>query len=635
MARRPAVVLLFLVSAFAWPRNSIAQTARVTFTNDIAPIVFAHCASCHRPGGSASFSLLAYEDVRSRAQAIAAATRSRIMPPWKPESGYGEFVGVRRLTDRQVTSFQEWLEQGAAEGDPAALPPPPRWSSEWRLGQPDLVLTMDRPYTLRAGGDDVYRHFVIPIPIAVTRYVKAWEFRPGNSRIVHHATMEIDRTGNSRHLDHQDAESGYEGLIAHSAMAPDGYFLDWAPGHTPYTAPPGMAIPLEPGSDLVLMLHLRPDGRPETVQGSIGLYFAETPPTRVPALLRLTRQDIEIPAGEKAFVATSSFTLPVPVDVFTVQPHAHYLARQIEGFATLPDGRTTWLILIKNWDFAWQDVYRYATPVSLPAGATVTMRWTYDNTADNPLNPNRPPKRVTYGQRTSDEMSELWFQVLPRNRAERDVFTGGLRTTLVLEEIKGYETMVRADPANVALHDDVALLYVATGSRERAAAHFGESARLRPDSAAAQYNLATALFALGRRDEAHRGFERALAIDPGYANPHRGLAILLQAEGKLDEAERSYRRAILLAPDEATAHHNLGVLLHSKGQLADAMSEYREALRIDPFYADAHYGMALTLTALGRTPDAITEYREALRSRPNWPAVQRELETALASAGQR
>jgi tetratricopeptide (TPR) repeat protein len=396
-----------------------------------------------------------------------------------------------------------------------------------------------------------------------------------------------------------------------------------------------MAIPLEPGSDLVLMLHLRPNGKPEAVQGSIGLYFADTPPTRVPALLRLTRQDIEIPAGEKTFVATSSFTLPVPVDVFTVQPHAHYLARQIEGFATLPDGRTTWLILIKNWDFAWQDVYRYASPVSLPAGATVTMRWTYDNTSDNPLNPSRPPKRVTYGQRTSDEMSELWFQVLPRNRTERDVFTRQLRSTLVLEEIKGYEMMLRADAANVALHDDVALLYAATGNREQTAAHFAESARLRPDSAAAHYNLATALFALGRRDEARRAFERALTLDPGYANAHRGIAILLQAQGRLDEAEASYRRAIQLAPDEPIAHHNLGVLLHSKGRLADAMSEYREALRIDRDYADAHYGMALTLTALGRTSDGIAEYREALRSRPNWPAVQRELEAALASAGRR
>jgi Tfp pilus assembly protein PilF len=504
------------------------------------------------------------------------------------------------------------------------------WSSEWSLGTPDLVLTMDRPYTLRAGGDDMYRHFVIPIAIPADRYVKAWEFRPGNPRVVHHATMEIDRTGASRRLDEQDPEPGYEGLIAHSASAPDGYFLDWAPGHTPYTAPAGMAIPLRPGSDLVLMLHLRPSGKPEPVQASIALYFADAPPTRVPALLRLTRQDLDIPPGEKSFVVTSSHVLPVALDLITVQPHAHYLARQVESTATLPDGTTKRLLSITNWDFNWQGVYRYVAPVPLPAGTRVTMRWTYDNSADNPFIPNLPPRRVKYGQRTSDEMSELWFQVVPRSQQDRDVFTRDLRTRLILEEIKGYETMLRDDAGNAALHDDVALLYAATGNRERAAAHFGESARLLPESAAAHYNLATALVSLGRKDDARRGFDKAIALDPAYPNAHRGLGELLQSEGRLDEAEREYRRALELAPGDAVAHHNFGVLLHSRNRLAEAMNEYQTAVRLSPDYADAHYGMALALKATGRTAEAVAEYREALRSRPDWPVVQRELDALAA-----
>src|SRR6476646_9090406 len=255
-----------------------------TFTKDVAPIIFANCSSCHRPGGPASFSLLTYADVRSRARLVANATARRVMPPWKPEPGAGDFVGVRRLSDAQIATMQKWVDGGTPEGDAASLPPAPQFNSDWRLGPPDLVLTMDQPYTLRAGGDDMYRHFVIPIQIPATRYVKAWEFRAGNPRVVHHATMQIDRTGASRQLDTQDPEPGYEGLIAHSVSSPDGYFLDWAPGHTPYTAPPGMAIPLRPGSDLVLMLHLRPSGKPEPVQASIALYFADAPPTRVPAL---------------------------------------------------------------------------------------------------------------------------------------------------------------------------------------------------------------------------------------------------------------------------------------------------------------------------------------------------------------
>ena len=166
------------------------------------------------------------------------------MPPWKPEPGYGEFVGARRLSGQQIALIQQWVADGSPEGDATAVPPVPAATSAWHLGEPDIVVTMARPYTLRAAGDDVYRHFVIPVPTAARRFVKAWELRPGNPRVVHHATMELDPTGASRHLDEHDPEPGYEGLIAHTSMAPDGYFLDWAPGHTPYVAPDGMAFPL-------------------------------------------------------------------------------------------------------------------------------------------------------------------------------------------------------------------------------------------------------------------------------------------------------------------------------------------------------------------------------------------------------
>ena len=281
---RRAAVLIAVANGVVAAAPSLGAQSPIppTFTKDIAPIIFSNCSSCHRPGGAASFSLLSYTDVKSRARLIASATTRRFMPPWKPEPGVGAFVDVRRLSDAQIATIQQWVDHGTPEGDAASLPPAPKFSSDWRLGPPDLVLTMDRPYTLRAGGDDMYRHFVIPIQIPATRYIKAWEFRPGNPHVVHHATMQIDRTGASRQFDAQDPEPGYEGLIAHSVSSPDGYFLDWAPGHTPYTAPPGMSIPLEPASDLVLMLHLRPSGKPETVQASIALYL----PTRRPLACR-------------------------------------------------------------------------------------------------------------------------------------------------------------------------------------------------------------------------------------------------------------------------------------------------------------------------------------------------------------
>jgi Flp pilus assembly protein TadD len=626
------------VSARGGSQGSRAAQPIVTYSHDIQPLLSTNCAGCHRPEGSA-FSLLTYADAKQHGPRMAAVTGSRYMPPWKPSPGVGDFVGVRRLNDDQIALVRRWVDAGMPEGPAAsALPPPAQPSGGWRLGPPDLILTMPA-YTLRAGGDDMYRHFVLPIPTSMKRYVKAWELRPGNLRVVHHATMEIDTTGMSRHLDEEDPQPGYEGLIAHTSMAPDGYFLDWAPGHTPYVAPDGMAFPVEAGSDLVLMLHMRPSGKPEPVQASVGLYFTDTPPTRVPALLRLTRQDMQIPAGESHYVVTTSYRLPVDLDLYTVQPHAHNLAREIEGFATLPDGTVKRLLSITDWDFNWQDVYRYTTPVSLPAGSSVTMRWTYDNSSANPRNPNSPPKSVTFGQRTSDEMAELWFQTLPRNQADRSVFTRGMQTAQLFENLKGYEVMIRADPDNLAMHNDAALLYARAGNAQQVEAHFAAAARIAPTSAAAQYNLGTALLSLGKRDEGRRALVRATEVDPSYANAYRSLGILAQGEGKIDEAAAYYRRTLEHAPDDAVAHHNLGMLLQVQRHPEEAVRQYREALRLNGNYVDAMVDLAWALATApdasdAKAVEAVTlAQRGAALTSPPTSIVLDVLGVSLAAAG--
>jgi tetratricopeptide (TPR) repeat protein len=554
------------------------------------------------------------------------------MPPWKPEPGYGDFADARRLSPPQIELIRRWVDEGAPLGDPSSMPPPPRVSDQWQLGTPDLVVTMDRAFTVPGAGSDVYRHFVIPIPLSERRFVSAWELRAGNSPALHHATMEIDQSGMSRHLDMQDPAPGYEGLIAHTTMAPDGYFLDWAPGHSPYRAPEGMAFPIEAGSDLVLMLHLRPGGRPEPVQVSVAFYFADAPPTRVPALLRLTRQDLDIPAGAARYEVTSTFRTPVDLDLFTVQPHAHNLAKEVEGFALLPDGHRKPLLLIKDWDFNWQGVYRYNQPVFLPAGTTVTARWMFDNSDANSRNPNRPAQPVRFGQRTSDEMAELWFQVVPRTAADRMLLTRAMQSHLLPENIKGYEMMIRAEPDNASLHDDVALLYAQVGDLDRVAAHFAEAARIRPDAASAHYNLGNAQLLRGRRQEARPAFERAIEIDPAYANAHRGLGTVLYRDGQLEDAGRAYERAVQLAPGDIPARHNLAVVLQAQGRLAEAASHYEQVLRLDARYPDAHYGLALVSKAQGNMAGAVQHYREALRSVPNWPEVLIDLAWLFATS---
>jgi hypothetical protein len=465
----------------------------VTFANDIAPIVFEHCVPCHRPGEAAPFSLVTYEDVRQRAKQIALLTKNRHMPPWKPEPGYGEFAGVRRLSDDQVSLIQRWAEEGAVQGDLENIPSVPRWSSGWQLGQPDLVVMMLEPYVLEADRRDAFRSFVIPAPVSGTRYVRGVEFRSGNRRVVHHANIKIDQTRSSRALDDEEPGPGYEGGGGHSAKFPDGHFLGWTPGHVPRLLPPDMAWRLEPGSDLVVELHMMPTGKAEPVQISVGFFFADQPLSRLPYMLRLGRQDIDIPAGEREYVSMDTYVLPVDVEVVAVQPHAHDLAREIKGFARLPDGTTKWLLYIKDWDFNWQEVYYYSKPVALRRGTTLVMQYTYDNSAENVRNPNHPPRRVTFGQTTSSEMGDLWFQVVPRNAGDRAILDGDYAPKMLQQDIAGDEKMLEMNPGDARLHIDLAFCYLEAGRVADAIAHFEQAVRLEPGSSEARYHLGTAL----------------------------------------------------------------------------------------------------------------------------------------------
>ncbi len=404
-------------------RSGTAQRATdrsVTFTRDVAPILFEHCAPCHRPGQLAPFSVLTYPEVRSRARDIVAATARRFMPPWLPVHGYGEFAGERRLSDAEIETIRRWDEDGAVEGDAADLRPPPSFPEGWQLGEPDLIVRLPRPFTLRADGPDVWRNFVIPIPVPGTRYVRTVELHPGNARFVHHALMAVDATPSSRRRDTSDAEPGFAGMDMGDAVAPDGHLLGWTPGMQPFPGIPGQAWRLDVGTDVVLQLHMLPTGKTEVVEPAVGLYFASRPPTGPPMYLMRLDGDyaIDIPAGERRFVVTDRFELPVDVDVYAVYPHAHFLAKTIEGLARLPDRTEQWLIRIDNWDFKWQDVYRYEHPVRLPKGTVLTMRIGYDNSADNVRNPNDPPRRVTAGPRSTDEMAHLQLQLQPHTDAD-------------------------------------------------------------------------------------------------------------------------------------------------------------------------------------------------------------------------
>jgi tetratricopeptide (TPR) repeat protein len=591
-----------------------AAAADLTYTKDIAPILFEHCASCHRSGQAGPFSLLTYRDARQHLTQIVDATKRRVMPPWKPEPGAGDFIGARRLRAGEIDVIERWAKSGAREGRSEDLPSAPAWPGGWELGVPDLVVTMPEPYLVRADGGDLFRTFVLPIPTDMLQYVRAIELHPGNARVVHHANLGVDRTRSSRRLDLADPEPGYAGGMVQDASYPAGYLLGWTPGQQPRPSPDGMPWRLEPHSDFVVQLHLQPSGKTEPLQVSIGLYFTAEPPARAPIGLRLGSETIDIPAGDAAFEISDRYVLPVDVELLAIQPHAHNLARQMIASAALPDGSTVPLIAIRDWDFRWQDVYRYKTPIVLPKGSAISMRFTYDNSAANPRNPFQPPHRIVWGQNTTDEMGDLWLQVAPRSASDGAVLSADIGRKTRAEDLAAYTKVLQADPSNPLRHDAVAMLYLRDGRAADADAEFSESLRLNPESAPTHYNRGLALSLLRNFRGAAEEFQAAITIDPDYADARNNLGAILHLSGRLREAELQYRRATELRPDNAEAHANLARLLATDGRRQAAAGHYAIALTLQPDTPRALAGLAwLRATApesAVRSPDEAVRLAE-------------------------
>lgn len=402
------------------------RAAKVTFSEAIAPILYANCVTCHRLGEVAPFSLITYADVKRRAKTIAKVTQSRFMPPWQATHGHGEFAGERRLSDADIATIGTWVKQGMPEGDRAKMPALPTFTDGWQLGTPDLVLEMPAEFEVPASGPDIYRNFPIPTGLTEEKWVRAIEFRPRARKAVHHAAVSYAKGGVLQTLEGKDGRPGYPGLAPvppNPQFGPSGEIGLWAVGTTPRFLPEGLALPLPKGSDVVVQLHLHPTGKPETERARVGIYFADRAPERrvwnmsAPGFFGLLA-DLDIPAGEKAYTLTGSLKLFVDMRVFAVAAHAHYLGKDIKATATLPDGTTTPLLWIQDWDFNWQDQYFYKEPVLLPKGTTIDVRITYDNSADNPRNPNNPPKRVQWGEESSDEMGGVRFMMTTANQED-------------------------------------------------------------------------------------------------------------------------------------------------------------------------------------------------------------------------
>lgn len=379
-----------------------------TYNKDIAPILNAQCAICHRPGEVAPFSLVSYQDAAKRAGLIATVTAKRYMPPWLAEPGYGRFQHERKLTDAQIELIAAWAKAGAPEGDPKDKPSPVKFAEGWHAGEPNKVVAMGAGHTVPADGPDEFICFVVPLNLEQDAYLQTAEFRPGNRRVVHHGVIYIDESGAARRL--AGADGSYP-CFGGPRVTSTGIIAGWAPGQMQDAGDPDLTLMLKKGSDLVVQIHYHPSGKPETDTSSIGLTFG-APPKRGKTSILMVDTNIDIPPGDSNYLVKSSVTLARDVEMTSVFPHAHLLCRDMKLDATLPSGEVQHLIWIKNWDFNWQGGYKFATPLQLPKGTRIDMAYTFDNSDANPRNPSHPAREVTFGEQTTDEMAVAFLGVV-------------------------------------------------------------------------------------------------------------------------------------------------------------------------------------------------------------------------------
>jgi peroxiredoxin/mono/diheme cytochrome c family protein len=417
----------------------VAKAGNVTYHKDVQPILQNHCQMCHRPGEVGPFSLLTYKQAVNWAPDIKAYTQSKAMPPWKPSAGVA-MHGERRLTEKEITTLAAWADGGTPAGDPKDAPPAREFTEGWRLGKPDLILAPTGDIVVGPNGKDLFRCFVLPTNLPEDVYVSAVEPRPGNPRIVHHLLLYLDMNGQGRKL--EAAEKNKKGAAAPvdddhpqvvanpewdkgpgytSGMGPgfipQGTLSGWSPGITPRHLPAGTGYYLPKNADIVVQVHYHRNGRVERDRTQIGLYFTKKPAERPYSSGVLAggqgagvfRTFFSIPPGDDNFKLTGDGWATKDFTLYSISPHMHLLGKSISLTMTPPDGEKKTLIAIDAWDYNWQEIYFLKEPIQVKAGTRFHVDAAYDNSPKNPLNPFNPPRRITFGEQTTNEMCYVFL----------------------------------------------------------------------------------------------------------------------------------------------------------------------------------------------------------------------------------
>ena len=388
--------------------SAAASAQEVTYAADVAPIIMENCVTCHRPGEVAPMSLLTFEDTRKWARAIGEKVGERVMPPWHAAPGVREYTNDRSLDDAEIDVIQRWVAAGAPQGDESVTPPVPTFDSGWQLGEPDLVLGWETPYQIAAEGDDEYRCFVLDPKFEQDQWVDVVEVLPGNRTVDHHIVIYVDQGGTIA-TRRDEAEPG-EGYTCFGGPGFAAYMVPgWGPGYQASVTPEGSGYLLKAGSKIVVQMHYHKNGEAQEDLTRVGLRFAKNPTHRVLYNGYVLGLSLQIPPGDANYVVSSRTQVREDITIHSIVAHMHFLGKSMDIWAVLPDGTRVDLVNVPKFDFFWQTQYLLAEPQRLPEGSVVHMEATFDNSADSPYQHSDPPRLVTFGEQTTDEMAVAVF----------------------------------------------------------------------------------------------------------------------------------------------------------------------------------------------------------------------------------
>ncbi len=438
----------FVLSPTISASDSKNGSTAVTFSKDVAPIFYKHCADCHRPNDMAPMSLLTYKDARAWAKAIKEKVVTRQMPPWHADPHYGQFSNDRKLSQQDIDTIVAWVDQGAKEGSAKDLPAQPSLPTDWKIGKPDVILSMQEDYTLEASGSDEYINFTMPTSFKENVWVQAAEIHPGNKKVVHHVIAFIQTPDmlaqwkssggrpSAQSMFYQDGTLVRAKLDAPAyddgCSAPNRGFARgsgqeglglplcfYTPGKDMDVFPPGTAKLIPAGSNIVIQVHYsKTTGKVEKDRSSVGLFFAKGPPEKVLTSFGVINHYFKIPPGADNHEVKACYTFSRDVELLTFLPHMHLRGKDMKYEAIYPDGRRETVLFVPNYDFNWQTLYKLEKPLALPKGTKMLVTAHYDNSAKNKYNPD-PAKTVRFGDPTYDEMMVGYFDYVSAARVRK------------------------------------------------------------------------------------------------------------------------------------------------------------------------------------------------------------------------